>query len=560
MSVRSRRRLIVILGLVVLVAAVALATGCGSSTGGGTSATASSSPKPGGTLNVSFQGEPTGLDPAVAWELESWSMEHCIFNQLLTFKAAPGPPVLVPDIATAVPSVDNGGITNDGMTYTYHLRQGVMFQAPVSREVTAQDFKYSIERMLDPKQVPDAPAGYLYAAIKGVDAFANGKAAHISGIKVVDKYTLQIDLSQHNYVFNEVMALPFTAVVAKEWEDKYNSHTIRRHPLGTGPYIFKSWTNGQEVVMDKNPDYFDKGVGYADKLDFQFASSASTAVLQLQSGKIDVLGSGLPTADYVRIKNNPQWAGQITTAPQVAWYYVFMNVEVKPFDNVTVRQALNYAVNTTKIQKLLFGQAQALNQAFPAGMPGHVDGATFYTYDPAKAKELLAKAGYPNGFKVTFYCHNVDPMPKLAQSIQNDLAAVGIKADIKQLAEAPYWNLVERQASKVPIGLTDWYMDYPDPSDWIDPLFSVESAKTDGSANISWWSDPQVTALNKQAQPMAPGPARTKLYEQMQQIIMEQAPIIPLYQPIMTTMSSKLTGGFYTSVAWTFEFPHYWKT
>jgi len=561
MSVRSRRRLVVLLALVAVVAVVALAASCGSSSGGGggASAGASGSPKSGGTLNVSFQGEPTGLDPAVAWEVESWSIEHCLFNQLLSFKAAPGPAVVVPDIASEVPTTENGGITNDGKTFTYHLRHGVMFQPPVSREVTADDFKYSIERMLNPKLVPDAPAGYLYGAIKGVDAFTNGKAAHVSGIKVIDKYTLEIDLSQTNYVFNEVMALPFTAVVAKEWEDKYNSRTIKRHPLGTGPFVFKSWANGQSIVLAKNPGYFVSGFPHLDGIDFQFAASASTAVLQLQSGKIDVLGSGLPTADYVRMTNNPQWKSQVTTADQVAYYYVFMNVQVKPFDNKTVRQAMNYAVNTAKIQKLLFGQAKALNQVFPAGMPGHVDGTTFYTYDPQKAKDLLAQAGYPNGFKVTFYTHNVDPMPKLAASIQNDLEAVGVKADIKQLAEAPYWNLIERQASHVPIGLTDWFMDYPDPSDWIDPLYSKASAQTDGSANVSWWWSPKVEELNKQAQPMEPGDARTKLYEQMQQVIMDEAPSVPLFQPIQTTMCSKTTGGFYTNAAFTFDFPSYWK-
>ena len=548
--------------LVVAVAGlVALLAGCGSSTGasGGGAATTSTTPKSGGTLNVSFQGEPTGLDPAVAWEIESWSIEHCLFNQLLTYAAQPGPATVTADIATVVPSVANGGITNDGKTYTFHLRHGVMFQAPVSREVTASDFKWSLERMLNPKTSPRAPAGYLYDSIVGVKALAAGKAAHAAGIKVVNRYTLEIDLTQPNYVFDDVMALPFTAVLAKEWVAKYSNSAIARHPLGTGPFIFDHWSNGQDIVLKRNPNYFVTGRPYLDQLKFEFAASSTTALLQLQSGQIDVLGSGIPSGQYVQITSNPTWKKQVTAAPQVGWYYVFMNVHVKPFNNLLVRQAMNYAIDTTKIQKLLYGQAQPLNQVFPEGMPGHVDGAQFYTYDPAKAKQLLAQAGYPKGFSVTFYTHNVDPMPKLAQSIQNDLAQVGVKAQIKQLAEAPYWGLIERQSANVPIGLTDWYMDYPDPSDWIGPLFSKSAATTDGSANVSWWWSPQVEALYSQSQPMAPGAARTKLYEQMQQVIMQQAPVVPLYQPILTTMSSKATGGFYTSAAWTFDFPSYWK-
>ncbi len=546
--------LVAVAGLVLLVA------GCGSSSGGtGGAGSSSTTPKMGGTLNVAFQGEPTGLDPAVAWELESWSTEHCIFNQLLTYKAAPGTPVITTDIATEVPSVANGGIKNGGKTYIFHLRHGVMFQAPVSREVTASDFKWSIERMLNPKMSPRAPAGYLYNTIVGATALAAGKATHASGIKVIDPYTLEIDLTQPDYVFNDVMSLPFTAVLAKEWETKYSTSAIARHPLGTGPFVFDHWTSGQEIVLKRNPTYFVKGHPYLDKIKFEFAASSATALLQLEAGQVDVLGSGIPSAQYVQVSNNATWKSQINIAPQVAWYYAFMNVHVKPFDNVLVRQAVNYAIDTAKIQKLFYGQAQPLNQVLPAGMPGHVDGATFYTYNPTKAKQLLAQAGYPKGFSVTFYCHNVDPMPKLSQTIQNDLAQVGIKAQIKQLAEAPYWGLIERQSAKVPIGLTDWYMDYPDPSDWIGPLFSKASATTDGSSDDSWWWNPQVEALYAKALPMAPGAARTQLFSQMQQIIMKQAPVVPLYQPIFTTMSSKNTGGFFTSIAWTFEFPSYWK-
>jgi ABC-type transport system substrate-binding protein len=534
---------------------------CGSSTGsGGSTAASSSSPTMGGTLRVSFDGEPTGLDPAVAWELESWSIEHCVFNQMLTYVAGPGPAVVTTDIATEVPTVANGGVTNGGKTYTFHLRKGVMFHPPVSREVTAADVKWSMERMLNPKMSPRAPAGYMYTSIVGVNELAAGKASHASGIKVIDPYTVQIDLAQPDYVFPYVMALPFTAVLAKEWVAKFSNAEIARNPLGTGPYIFDHWTAGQEVVMKRNPGYFMKGLPYTDRIDFEFAASSQTALLQLEAGQIDVLGSGVPSAQYVQTMNDPTWKGQVTAADMVAWYYIFMNVNVKPFDNQLVRQAINYAVDTGKIQKLFYGQARPLNQIYPAGMTGHVDNATFYSYDPAKAKQLLSQAGFPNGFPVTFYHHNVDPMPKLAESIQNDLSAVGIKATLKQLAESPYWTLIERQASKVPIGLTDWYMDYPDPSDWIGPLFSKASALTDGGANVSWWWNQQVEDLYAKAQTMPLGPDRTKLFEQMQQIVMQQAPCVPLYQPIYTTMCSKTTGGFYTSVAWTFEFPRYWKT
>ena len=331
------------------------------------------------------------------------------------------------DIATEVPSVANGGITNGGKTYIFHLRHGVMFQAPVSREVTATDFKYSLERMLNPKMSPRAPAGYLYSGSSASAPLAAGKAAHASGIKVIDPYTLEIDLTQPNYVFDDVMALPFTAVLPRSgWP---NTRTAPSPGTRWAPVRSSSTTGaaGQEIVLKRNPNYFVKGHPYLDELKFEFASSVQTALLQLESGQVDVLGNGIPSGQVVQVMSSPTWKSQVTVAPQIAWYYVFMNVHVKPFNNLLVRQAFNYAVDTAKIQKLFYGQAQPLNQVLSARHGGPRRRRPFYTYDPAKAKQLLSQAGYPNGFSVTFYAHNVDPMPKLAQSIQNDLAAIGIK-------------------------------------------------------------------------------------------------------------------------------------
>ena len=125
-----------------------------------------------------------------------------------------------------------------------------------------------------------------------------------------------------------------------------------------------------------------------DGLKFLFTSNPSTALLQLERGEVDVLGDGIPAADYNRTKNDPNWSKYTLDASEIASYYVFMNVREKPFTDLKVRQAVNYAINTQRIQKLLAGQAKALNQIYPDGMPGHQADAQFYTYDPAKARAL----------------------------------------------------------------------------------------------------------------------------------------------------------------------------
>jgi ABC-type transport system substrate-binding protein len=540
---------------VLLVAAVAaLAAGCGSSSGGtGSTGASSSAPKQGGTLRVAWQGEPTGLDPAIAWEIESMGMENMLFNGLLKYASGSGDAgaKLVGDLATEVPVP-----TNNGLTYTFHLRQGVKFAPPVNRVVTADDIKWSIERMM---RLPKAPAGYFYEGIVGASDYVaeKSKATEITGIKVIDPSTIEFDLTQPDPAFLNAIALPFCYVMDKGTVAQYGAQ-VNHHPVGTGPFVMESWTSGQEIVMKRNPNYFDAANEHLDGIDFTFSADPSTALLKLERGDIDVLGDGVPAASYAQTVANPTYKGLVIDAPQVAWYYMFLNTKIKPFDNLQVRQAMNYAVNTVKLQKVLAGTAQALNQIFPDGMPGHDPKATFYSYDPAKAKELLAQAGFANGFKTTLYTHNVDPMPRIAQSVQYDLQQVGIQATIKQVDRASYWTLIATMGNPCPIGLTDWYMDFPDPSDWYAPLLSKASAETDGGSNQSWWYSPEAEALYAKAQLETDPAKRIALFQQMQTIMMGQAPVVPLFQPVFNAMASAKVGGFYVHAVWQLKYDDFW--
>jgi oligopeptide transport system substrate-binding protein len=389
----------------------------------------------------------------------------------------------------------------------------------------------------------------------GAQDYIDGKAKDVKGFKVVDPYTVQITLQAPDGAFLNAMTMPFTSVLPKEWVDKVGKQ-INRKPLGTGPYVITSWTPGQEIIAERNTNWTGDTDQWVDKMDFVFSANPSTALLKLERGEVDVLGDSIPAADYLRTKQDPSWGKYVVDAPNIAWYYVFMNVLEKPFDNATVRQAVNYAIDTQRIQKLLAGQGTALNQIYPNGMPGYQADAQFYSYDPAKAKQLLAQAGFPNGFKVTFVCHNVDPFPKLAQAIQADLKDVGIQAELKQMDRATYWNFIGLKKSHAAIGLSDWYMDFPDPSDWIGPLFTNP---IDGGANSSFYENPQVNQLYKDSGSELDPAKRIDMFVQMQQIVMQDAPTAPLYQPIWNAMYGKDTGGFYLHPVNIFNFFEYWK-
>jgi len=546
---------------VLAVAAVAvLLSACGSSTtssSSSTSAAQAGTPQRGGTLVVTYEGEPQTLDPAIDFEGNGWAIEHAIFGNLLNYSSGPGAAgtKIVADMATEVPSVANGGITNGGKTYIFHIRPGIKFAPPVNRECTAADFVYSFQRMMS---LPTAPAKGYYAGIVGLQAFLDGKAKTISGYKATGTYTLEVDLQKPIATFLNIMEMPFGAPVAKEWVAKWGKQ-VGRHPLGTGPYVCDHWTASQDLLLVRNTNYTGTA-GYVDKIHFEYSITPITAVLKVQNGDADLLGDYIPPANYPSLSTSAQWKSQVVVEPGVALNCLFMNVTVKPYNNLLVRQALSWAIDRAKIVKLLSGTGLPLNQIYPAGLPGHVDGAAgdFYGYDPAKAKSLLAQAGLPNGFSTTLYSSNVAPWPTLLQSVQYDLSQIGVKANIKLLDQASYWAQIGKKGA-CGIGLNNWWMDYPDPFDYINGMLSKSTAINLGS-NPSFWWDPRIEKDLVQAQAMLDPAARLALFDQMQSYIMSQAPLVPLYQSVVTTLHSKRTGGVYLHPVWIFDYEHYWIT
>ena len=432
-----RQRFMFRVCVAVMGAGLLLALGaCGSSSPSASGPTTSASPTRGGTLVVTFQADPVTLDPAVDFEGPGWALEHCVFGNLLNYASGPGAAgtKIIPDMATEVPTTANGGITNGGKTYIFHIRPGIKFAPPVNRECTAQDFVYSFQRMMS---LPTAPAKGYYTGIVGLQAFLNGKAKTITGYKATGKYTLEVDLQKPIATFLNIMEMPFGAPVAKEWVAKWGKQ-IGRHPLGTGPYACDHWTASQDLLLVRNTNYTGTA-GYADKIHFEYSITPTTAVLKVQNGDADLLGDYIPPANFPSLSTSAQWKSQVVVEPAVALNCLFMNVTVKPFDNLAVRQALSWAIDRAKIVKLLSGTGLPLNQIYPAGLPGHVDGpaGNFYGYNPAKAKQMLAAAGFPNGFSTTLYSSNVAPWPTLLQSVQYDLTQIGVKANIKLLDRRP---------------------------------------------------------------------------------------------------------------------------
>ncbi len=448
------------------------------------SASAQDTPAKGGDIVVTYKDDITTLDPAIGYDWVNWSMIKSLYSRLMDYE--PGTANLVPSLA------ESFDVSADGLTYTFKLRPGVKFSN--GRAVVASDVKYSIERAVNPKT--QGPGAGFFGAITGFDAVSGGTSETLSGIETPDEMTVVFKLSRPDATFLHVLAINFASVVPKEAVEAA-AGDFGKKPVGSGTFILKDWTIGQRLVFDRNPDYFNKDLPYIDKVTVEVGQEPLVALLRLQQGEIDIAGDGIPPAKFLEIKNSPEGAQMIVDGEQLHTGYLTLNTKIKPLDDVKVRQAINMAVNKERITRILNGRATPANQPLPPLMPGYDKAFTGYAFDVEKAKALLAEAGFPDGFETVLYSTNTDPQPRIAQAIQQDLAAIGVKAEVRALAQG---NVIaaggtEGEAPMIWSGGMAWIADFPDPSNFYGPILGCGGA-VQGGWNWSWYCN---EALDKRA-------------------------------------------------------------
>jgi peptide/nickel transport system substrate-binding protein len=490
--------------------------------------------KQGGSMIVTYKDDVSTLDPAIGYDWQNWSMIKALFNGLMDYQA--GTYNLEPDLAKSFT------ISPDGKIYTFKLREDVKFHN--GRKLTAEDIKYSIERAINPKT--QSPGQGFFWSIKGFDEMVAGTATELSGMTVVDPYTLKIELSSPDATFLHVMAINFAFAVPKEEVEKYGQD-FGKHPVGTGAFSMKEWKLGQRVVYERNPDYYKAGLPRLDEIVFEVGQEPTVALLRLQRGEVDILGDGIPPARFLQVKNDPKNAGMIIEGGQLHTGYVSMNVRIKPFDNKKVRQAVNMAINKQRICKIINNRAVPANQPLPPAMPGYDKNYKGYAFDAAKAKSLLAEAGFADGFTTELYANNTDPNPRIAQAIQRDLAEIGIKAEIKTLAQSTVIAAggEEDQAPMIWSGGMAWIADFPDPSNFYGPILGCGGA-VKGGWNWAWYCNEELDALAAKADAMS-DPAlkaeREDLWRSIFIKLMDDAPWAPVFNEQRFTMRAERLGG-----------------
>ena len=499
-------------------------------------------PKKGGTLHLWEQTELRSLDPAIAYDAESGPIVRLLFRGLLDYDNG----------ANIVPGqVKDWNISPDGMTYTFHLLPGVRFAD--GTEVEAEDYVFTLERLINP--VTSSPGQGFYTIIQGSPEFMAGKTNHVSGLQAPDKLTLIIRLQKPAYTFRYALAMTFAAAEPRAIVSRYGKD-FQSHLIGSGPYRLSEWRRGVRSRMVRNL-YYTGPDGYVDRVDVMVGGDDATATMMLERNEIDFIDRASPV-EAVRFERDPRLRSWLVLMPVVGTDYVFMNTEMKPFDNVLVRRAVNYAVNKPRLVKLAGGFYTVANGVVPPAMPWTNSSLPVYNYDPEKSRELLREAGYPNGLKTSIeYIADGPVFTRLAEGIQQDLAQVGIDASLKPVNFAAFMDQVESRG-QVPFGVWGWFQDYPDPSDFLDVLFNGGYITESDCNNTFFYNNPGVNRLLNSATQSQDPEERTRIFREAEDAILKDAPLAPLTHDVLPVLFNPRVHGVQPHPVWLWRYEWMW--
>ncbi len=449
----------------------------------------------GGTLVAAWAQDPVGLDPHKTSAYSSFQILENVLDTLVT----------TDDSGKIVPSLaESWDISDDGLTYTFHLRSGVEFSN--GRAMTADDVVYTYTRMLD----PDTGSGNAYK-LGGVDS-----------VTAPDASTVVMTLSEPNAALLSHLAIDKTVgIIAKE---DVEDGTINTQPHGTGPFMITDFQPGTSVTLERNPNYWQDGLPYLDKVQINIIPDESVRRTSLVSGDVDWVIS-VPPQSVDQLKS--QDGVTVDETPAGAYWYIGVNTDRSadsPLAKPEVRQAISFAINRDNVAAAAqFGLATPTQDPIPSSSPWAYDYSP-YEYNPDKAKQMLADAGYPDGFSMEIMpTTQYEESIRAAQVIQSDLGKVGIKVDINTLEWAQW--LEEEGKGNYDTYVCSWNA-LVDPDDYF-----YAQHKTGEVFNFTGYSNDKVDQLLEQGRRTQGFDARKPIYQQVNQMIVDDAPYIYLYNP-----------------------------
>ncbi|MEV0634542.1 ABC transporter substrate-binding protein [Streptomyces sp. NPDC050619] len=506
----------------------------------------------GGTLKLVAHAAAGSLDPQVNYTLQYWQLYQSMYDGLLSFKKVGGQQsfTVVPDLATAMPKVTDGG-----KTYTFTLRKGISFSN--GKAVTTDDVVASFQRIF---KVSSPTAGTFYNGIVGADACLKKPASctlkgGVTGDATANTVTVNLTAPDPEFAFK--LAVPHASVVPKDSPAK----DAGTKPLPTtGPYMAASYDPNRALKLVRNPHFKEwsrpaQPEGYPDAIDYTFGQTVESEVTAVQNGQADWMYDP-PPADRLN-EIGTKYASQAHVNPLTAFWYATLNVNTAPFNNKLARQAINWAVDRSAVVRLYGGKnlASPACTILPPGFPGHVDscdytkggGKTWTAADLAKAKALVKQSGTA-GQEVGIVVQDDDVNKSIGQYLQSLLTQLGYKATLKPLSGNIQFTYIQNTKNKVQLALTSWYQDYPAASDFLNVLLSCASFHpgSDSSINIAGFCDKGIDAKMKTA--LETGQTDQKSADQqwgtIDQEVMAQSPVVPLITPKLIDFTSKRVGNY----------------
>jgi oligopeptide transport system substrate-binding protein len=478
-------------------------------TGDGESSAMTEAPA-GGVFRRLWSDPPT-MDPHLTSDTTSAGIVVEIFSGLVTLDTDLK---LVPDIAESW-TIDNG------VVYTFKLREGVTFHN--GKTVTAQDFKWSMERAADPDTASPVADTYLNDLV-GFDDYAEGRASEILGIKVIDDLTLQLTIKAPVAYFLAKMTYPTAFVVDRETVEAGGSDWWVDDPVGTGPFKVREYRIGDRLILERNADFY-REPAKVDVVHMNLAGGQSMAMYD--NDEIDITGVGLFDLDAVLDESDPRNKDLHVAPPGFDVSYIGFNPTRPPFDDVKVRQALNHAVDKDLIAtEVLAGLVEPAYGVLPPGFPGYNPDHVGLRYDPELAKQLFAESKYAGDIpriEITVPGTGGTIGLNLEVVLEMWRSTLGVEVEIVQVEWATYLKDLQENKFQAFAGL-GWEADYPDPQDFLDILFHTESEINHGA-----YSNLEVDRILEMARVETDINRRVELYRQAEEMVVNDAAWVPLW-------------------------------
>lgn len=462
-------------------------------------------------------GDPPTLDPHLSGDATSAEYVVEIFSGLVTFDRELE---IVPDLA------ESWEVSDDGTVYTFFLRQDARFHN--GKPVRAQDFKWSVERACDFRTRSTTADTYL-GDIVGCRDMLRGNANQVEGVQVVDDYTLEITIDQPRVYFLAKLTYP-TAYVLDQENVERGGRTWTDNPNGTGPFKLAEFRFGELIALERNENYYRDPKPQLERINFVL--SGGSRMVMYEQGELDMTAVGLNDIERVTDPTNPL-NSELLTVESMGIFYIGLNVEQPPFDDMKVRQAFNYALDRQRIIDVVYKETVPVAWGIvPPTMPNYENpDLKPLEYDPEKAQELIAESKYGDVSEfpdITF--HALGAGGATGRVIEAIVASyeenLGVQVEVQQTDWATFLSDLNRPDNPNQMwgGEAGWIADYPDPHDFLDILFRCGSFQ-----NHTGYCNPEVDELLDQAASEEDRERREALYRQVEQIAIEEAPWVPLF-------------------------------